>query len=1124
MLKKYYENPKVTDDIEIDFYTPDADGCFDIDPYKVDNIKIYYIIRDTNGALNEQSFIDQFDVARQKTYLEAQQLACTDPTAENIANADQLRREFEATSIYNTTFYSSSMVVLNNGSSTNPVWLRGTANTNSIITKIVEAGSEIQNGYFKFIWSPNGTIREGDYYICWTWTPNIAGDSFSSYLHFTISSDIANEVSNPSHVINSSQYKNLLDLYLPEMYKMSYAKDDMTVSTLNNFNASVAEGYTVLDNLAAQVVDIIDSNATQEPILGYLANFFGLLLRSDDPTLWRRQIKKAIPNFKQKGTYDGLRGALSDAGITLEKYTQYWQCGTDNIYTEYFKYDGSNSWDLTKTSLAVNPTYFELEKRSVTGTYAASSLSNISITTVDGISTMTWVGAPLVAGDVIKIQYQIKAFTSPELTIWNIVKDLPLADLRDDRDFDYPPKDWNTKLISEDDANFSTVISTKNPFVNYLYFGKVRTKFPYSENVYNMDEYNGSLRDSQNPCDIDKSFLEPCRGFISSYYSLDVGIKELSNERLQEIQDIVAEYTPFHAVLHTLNFSGNFEDFIIPPEESIEMLVQYQTTEFMITGMAQTVFNRAMFLGLQNNAVLRIDLATNMLVPFAMRSNSLYETDGQKLGFLDKVGPTPEVKMSDLYENPLSMDEWVFQQTPGLTPIPPSPSPAPSPSPSPAPSPSPSPAPSPSPSPVPSPSPSPAPSPSPIPVFTGTATGYNDTINLYCAQVNFQSLGIYSDSNKTLLEILGPSSNSGEYEVENPKNSYIGAIGSITEPINTAPFTFNLSNINLASWSFTAAQANKHSMSDSEYNYADYPITTLWDVAQGHAVAAWQVQVGATVYDIADIRNNILLIEDDGSLSNSNATGVSYSLLSPTGTEFSSTSGDYTVQVLGKITTGEPGIDSASQIIGNNGYFYYDSNNEQYKFNSYDSDDQLSFYIDDWDGTNGSVTGKALTRLLTEQVGNFGYAGMKLLKPVGFPTFADPTDPDATETQNYKENYIIEINGKNYCVNDYYTVGPNIYLDIAGELINMGVSSGSSQSINVYRYSKDTIELFGETLTDVSRNGQELVNQVVSYATSMMSMTNNKNKNGINDKINQYEGVSFKIEYNDGRTTTGEIQ
>ena len=40
----------------------------------------------------------------------------------------------------------------------------------------------------------------------------------------------------------------------------------------------------------------------------------------------------------------------------------------------------------------------------------------------------------------------------------------------------------------------------------------------------------------------------------------------------------------------------------------------------------------------------------------------------------------------------------------------------------------------------------------------------------------------------------------------------------------------------------------------------------------------------------------------------------------------------------------------------------------------------------------------------------------------------------------------------------------------------------------------------------------------------MMSMTNNKNKNGINDKINQYEGVSFKIEYNDGRTTTGEIQ
>lgn len=1052
MTKKYYENPKVTDDIEIDFYTPDASGCFDDDPYKVNNIKVYFIQRDLNGTKNEQTFVDQNDVSKQTAYLEAQQLACVSPTQDNIANAEKLRREFEATSLYNTTFYSTAEVVYTKGDSTNAVWTDGGDNSNSPIEKITGGSSPIQNGYFKFIWSPNGSIREGDYYFCYTWTPNIAGDSFSQYIHFYIDSNVSNEVSNPSHVIDSSKYKYLLDNITPEMYKMSYAKDDKTIETLDNLNASIAEGFTSLDNLATQVVDIVDANATQEPILGYLANFFALLLRSEDVTLWRRQIKKAIPNFKMKGTLAGLESALGDAGIELVEYNQYWLCGSENVYTETFKFNGSYSWTMTKTSLAINPTYFILEKRSTTSSYSSQSLSNISITTSSGVSTLEWVGPTLTTGDVIKLQYQIKTFSGQELTIYNIVKDLPLADLRDDAEFDYPPKDWNSKVIAENDANFSTVISLKNPFTDYLNFGKVRTKFPYSENVYNMDEYNGSLRDSQNPCDIDKDFLEPCRGFISPYYSLSVNIKELSNTRLLECQDIIADYTPFHSILHTLNFTGTFEDFVLPPVESIEMLVQNHVNDFVIAGMAQQVFNRAMFLGLQNNIVYRVDLATQITSPFAMKENS-------PKNFLGIDIPTP------------------------------------------------------------------------IPIDSGTLQAFNEKINLYCSDVNFKSVGVDSDPADTLLEILSPSFNSGEYTVEDPQNSYITIPSGVTEPLNTSSFTFNLSNIIVSDTSFVASQRNICTVSDSTIDYSDYAIKTVWDVENGYAAQAWQVQLPTGTYDILNIMNNVMTLVYNNTMSGTSATGVTYSLISPSETVFTSTNGKYDVTVVGKIAISPlTGVEDAKNVITDDGYFYHNASSNQYSFAGYVDGEPLSFLVSGWDNGSGTMAGKILKRLVTNGVGNLGYQGMKVLRPGGFPVFSDHdvfTNPaiEANDTQNFRENYILEIDGKKYCFVSEITDGLDTYLKIDGELINFGIA-GTSKSYDLYRYGKNTVELFGENLTDISRNGQELVNDVTTYVMGMMMRMNPEQEpsSKINEKVNQQEGINIHIQYRDGTEKTGVIQ
>ena len=75
---------------------------------------------------------------------------------------------------------------------------------------------------------------------------------------------------------------------------------------------------------------------------------------------------------------------------------------------------------------------------------------------------------------------------------------------------------------------------------------------------------------------------------------------------------------------------------------------------------------------------------------------------------INQIPPTPETEPSNPVPD-INYQEWVFQQAPGVTPIPPSPSPSPSPGPSPAPAPSPSPSPTPSPTPTPSPSPIPSP-------------------------------------------------------------------------------------------------------------------------------------------------------------------------------------------------------------------------------------------------------------------------------------------------------------------------------------------------------------------------------------------------------------------------------
>jgi len=447
-----------------------------------------------------------------------------------------------------------------------------------------------------------------------------------------------------------------------------------------------------------------------------------------------------------------------------------------------------------------------------------------------------------------------------------------------------------------------------------------------------MDEYNGSLRDSQKPCDIDKSFIEPCSNGISAKFSLDVEISDLSDDRITECQSIINDFTPMHSILHTLNFTGKFEDIILPPIEQYEALIHYNQDDYCIAGMAQYVLNRAMYLGLDQNAVYRNELAT----------------------------------------------QWSWY------------------------------------------------------IIEGT-DAYNQAITLFCSEVNFQTLGVRDVDTETLLEVLSPSANSGEYCVQNPNANFIDVSQTIpvneTPSLNKSSFTFRLSNINLADSNFTAAQANIYKLNDDSVVLSDYAIKTVWDVNNGYAAQAWQVILPTGTYDILDMHDDVLIIEDDGTLSNVSATGVNWSLLSPTATELTSSNGNYVVEVIGKITI-DPSLNynNVNTLIDGSGYFYLDS---------------------------------------------------------------------------------------------------TTYWVLDGALIDYGVATGTPTTFQIFRYSKESIQLFGEQLYDVSRLGQEIYDYAVNYSFSMMeNMTQlamKPEKPGISDSIKPQEFINIKIEYADGRVETGEI-
>jgi hypothetical protein len=617
-IKTIYQNPSITDQVVIPLPCPDANGCFFANPYKVDKVTIYYLQTDfTTGGTQEISEQAPSNLAQQNLN-NAVATWCADPTADNLAAVQTAQGQIATSGTTNTFYYTQANPVTIVGSPLYPAWLSSDVE-DALITHVTkDANGNTQYGHFLYDWQPEG-VREGNYYVCWTWTPLPAGTSLSAHVRFALSGNTDISTSIPIHRTTPGKYITLLERYTPEMFNMTLSAADLTPSILTRFNVALSNGFTLIEDLANQLIDLIDANVVTESVLPLLSNLFDLKLKSTDVTRWRRQTKTAIPYFKSKGTLKGLADAMAAAGIRLRKLTLLWQVISLYTWVDDFLIDTppQSQFVLSRIALPIDPLNFQLSyRRNGSASYEDLDSSYVSFTSLPGQTVMNWLGetnpAPirLQSGDRIKVLYQYAPVPSYfEQQVENYVRMLPLADQRDENSQDYPLKNWNVRVIEQDDPLFDLVIKTRFPFINFLVFGKIRTEFPYSENLYNSDEYNGSKRNSKLPCDIDKDFVDPCSYCQGSEFTIDIEIDELSNDRIVEAQNVITEYAPFHAVLHSLNLAGGQEDFIQSPVEDIQSLVQVSGVQVVLGGMGQTVFNRARFYGLSLDVITREMLA-----------------------------------------------------------------------------------------------------------------------------------------------------------------------------------------------------------------------------------------------------------------------------------------------------------------------------------------------------------------------------------------------------------------------------------------------------------------------------------------------------------------------------------
>lgn len=1050
-------------------------------------------------------------------------------------------------------------------------WYTAEENTANRLDLVVVNG-RTSVGNFRYVWQPNG-VREGDFFACWTWTPEPGGETLSSHVKFTVGGDTAVTTVVPSHFTDPKKYTTLFERYTPQMLKEYISSGDVSPQVFDNFNSSLAMGFTQLENLANQIVDLQNPNVLAEPLIPYLANLFNLKLKTADPARWRGQVVRAVQLNKKKGTRRSVEEALSLAGMRLNGLYQLYQVISKYTWQESFAYSGSLDFTLRKEAvLPIDVNNFDLwirmahdiigisasnparitspghglstgdvvyirgsdsyptvdGRHSVTvidadtfsvpvnlrnmtaGTsgrwypdaYTQLDQSYVSFSTVDGVTTMSWVGSTLLVnpitlydGDIVRVLYQYDV--PPDMTaqlIEDYVRTLPLIDTRDELAQVFPLKNWNVRGIREDDALFNVIVPDRNPFHPFINFGKIRTEFPYSENIYNMDEYNGSVRDSKAPCDIGREFLDPCSGGISSSYNIDVEIYDLSNDRIREMLEVLSETVPFHAVLHTANIYGGFQDFVVSPLEQVSLYITYYLQQFAIAGDAQRYFTRTMRLSNLNdlpntNCILRDALA---------------------------AATTPVTGLA--------------------------------------------------------------------------AVAYNTDIVLYCPGQSLETLGIQNDASTQLEILTGPYASPVPYPILQASGSMVRFNSAPAEPISECPSVFDVDGtLNPCAFSFRIYQPvidaflpafvgtpgglcnidqdNVVFVGDPAVDLGAYGVKSQFDVDNGTALTAFTVVIppaefstpgypGGT-YLILNVDPNGQLLLDDpsSSIPLGSFSGVDFAVYDGATAVFSSTTGTASISGRGRVTVLNGDLLPIGNLVNQNGY-YLKLGSNQYPITETVSGTDDQFYVGDY--TIGSLAGANLIVnrwLVASQQGYMSHRGLNLyvagtdlesslkiqnganeLTPPG----GDPIDPAGASSYppdpgqsvwSYKENFIVEIGGELYWIESIDGDGSNTTIALSGNDVYWKTlaNGGTAVTVDIHKYIQNGATIMGQqfdlpshTFRTIDRSGGPVFTGTNEDGSKLVSLASAK-PDQFHESIKHGEGVSFTIEYTNGSKEEGEL-
>jgi len=571
--KKYTDNPNVSDTIIFDLNTENDDGIL-VDPFVVEKVCIFYLEKDSskNKKKIDKKFYNQ---NLKEQYEKQKELATNEPTALNLKSLKTIKKSLEDSAFTTPFYYKEAQFAM---STTSPIWT-ASGKVRKLENFVNEKKEKIPGKFF-FAWLPKD-MREGAYIIRWEWRLSENGSLKSSEKLFTISADAAELEDTNLRLVSRDKYDFLLSKYIPAMYFVKTKPNDLTPHVINLLNKSIGQAFLDIEDTVMKLFSLFDPSYIKSNFIPLLANNFGLTLRSENVGAWRNQVRNALGLYKKKGTYESLKQALDKAEITILKITNLWQVTSKHNWIDGFLVDRDINLDtqiigyLTKRPINDNITieirsekdYINLPKDIISFQDVQAPEARVAIIWQGGNITPQ---IPLIKGDFIKIKYQYKPIEQANLAVEKYINNLTLADQRDELKVKYPLKNWNIKLMEEDDPLFDLIINERNPFCNPVVFGKIRTTFLYSEKVWNMDAYNGSLYNSHNPCDMDKDFVDTCHGGRSSKFNVHLEFDNVNDEKIKEAKEIILDYSPFHAILHNIIISSKTIDHVLPPMESIK--------------------------------------------------------------------------------------------------------------------------------------------------------------------------------------------------------------------------------------------------------------------------------------------------------------------------------------------------------------------------------------------------------------------------------------------------------------------------------------------------------------------------------------------------------------------------